>query len=414
MAGGLRAGATRAIAGVVADSGRRPGGTERARRRLLGGPHPRRRRRATRSNGARREGYPLRGSPGSTPPAGRSRRASSTPTPISSSPAPRARAGAAAAGCGLPGDPRRGRRHPLDRRRDPRGDRDGLPRTAGAGSTRCSATGRRRSRRSPATASTCRRSCGSLEVAYRLGKRVRSRSCRRSSGPTRSRPSSATARTRTRRTSARSSTSSCPGVAAQGRARHCDVFCEKGVFTADQSRRILEAAARLRAAPAAPRRRAGTVAAARSSRPRSGRRRRPPRDALRCRHRCPGAGGSRRRPVVATLLPGDDLVPDEGPPRAGPGVHRRGVPVALGTDFNPGTSPTPILPLVMSLACLEPEDVAGRGARGGRRSTQRTRSAWARSSARSRRGKQADLAIWRVPTSARSLLAGARTSCGPW
>ena len=34
-----------------------------------------------------------------------------------------------------------------------------------------------------------------------------------------------------------------PGVAAQGRARHCDVFCEKGVFTADQSRRILEAAA---------------------------------------------------------------------------------------------------------------------------------------------------------------------------
>src|SRR4029077_6299163 len=34
-----------------------------------------------------------------------------------------------------------------------------------------------------------------------------------------------------------------PGVAAHGRARFCDVFCENGVFDADQSRRILEAAA---------------------------------------------------------------------------------------------------------------------------------------------------------------------------
>src|SRR4029453_8309918 len=33
-----------------------------------------------------------------------------------------------------------------------------------------------------------------------------------------------------------------PGVAAHGRARFCDVFCEDGVFSADQSRRILEAA----------------------------------------------------------------------------------------------------------------------------------------------------------------------------
>ena len=30
----------------------------------------------------------------------------------------------------------------------------------------------------------------------------------------------------------------------------------------------------------------------------------------------------------------------------------RGVPVAIGTDFNPGTSPTPNLQLVLSLACL--------------------------------------------------------------
>ena len=40
-------------------------------------------------------------------------------------------------------------------------------------------------------------------------------------------------------------------------------------------------------------------------------------------------------------------------PAPGPAFIERGVPVALGTDFNPGTSPTPNLPLVMTLACLE-------------------------------------------------------------
>ena len=39
----------------------------------------------------------------------------------------------------------------------------------------------------------------------------------------------------------------------------------------------------------------------------------------------------------------------------------RGVPVAIGTDFNPGTSPTPSLPLAMTAACLEPADDARRG-----------------------------------------------------
>jgi imidazolonepropionase len=37
-----------------------------------------------------------------------------------------------------------------------------------------------------------------------------------------------------------------------------------------------------------------------------------------------------------------------------------GVPIALATDYNPGTSPTPSLPFVMSLACthmnLSPEE----------------------------------------------------------
>ncbi len=143
-----------------------------------------------------------------------------------------------------------------------------------------------------------------------------------------------------------------PGVAAQGRARSCDVFCEQGVFTADQSRRILEAAAgyglalRLHADELAPS--GGAELAAELG-------------ALSADHlHTPSDGGLAAlaaaaegpRPVVATLLPATTwfLMADE------PAPARRfidaGVPVALGTDFNPGTSPTPSLPLVMTVACL--------------------------------------------------------------
>jgi len=58
-------------------------------------------------------------------------------------------------------------------------------------------------------------------------------------------------------------------------------------------------------------------------------------------------------PVVATLLPATTLYlmsSHYAPARA---LIERGVPVALGTDFNPGTSPTPNLQLVLSLACLQ-------------------------------------------------------------
>ena len=58
-------------------------------------------------------------------------------------------------------------------------------------------------------------------------------------------------------------------------------------------------------------------------------------------------------PTVATLLPGTTwflMAGDAAPARR---FIDAGVPVALGTDFNPGTSPNPNLPLVMTVACLE-------------------------------------------------------------
>jgi len=143
-----------------------------------------------------------------------------------------------------------------------------------------------------------------------------------------------------------------PGVAAQGRARSCDVFCEQGVFSADQSRRILQAAAgygmtiRLHADELAPS--GGAELAAELG-------------ALSADHlhvpsdegiAAMAASANGPTPTVATLLPATTwflMTEDAAPARR---FIEAGVPVALGTDFNPGTSPTANLPLVMTIACL--------------------------------------------------------------
>ncbi len=144
-----------------------------------------------------------------------------------------------------------------------------------------------------------------------------------------------------------------PGVAAHGRAASCDVFCEQGVFSADQSRRILQAAAgygmalRLHADELAPS--GGAELAAELGALSADHLHTPSDEGVAA---LAGAAGG-DHPTVATLLPATTwfLMADEAAPA------RRfidaGVPVALGTDFNPGTSPTPNLPLVMTIGCLE-------------------------------------------------------------
>lgn len=144
-----------------------------------------------------------------------------------------------------------------------------------------------------------------------------------------------------------------PGVAAQGRARFADVFCELGVFSAEQSRRILVAARRL---GLEPRLHADELA------PSGGAELAAEIGALSADHlAAPSAEGvaalaraaSGERPVVATLLPATTwflMHDDYAPART---LIEAGVPVALATDFNPGTSPTTSLPFVMTVACLE-------------------------------------------------------------
>jgi len=144
-----------------------------------------------------------------------------------------------------------------------------------------------------------------------------------------------------------------PAVAEQGIACACDVFCEDGVFDVPGSRRLLQAAqglglpARLHADELHP---SGGAELAAELGARSA-------DHLAAMSpagvEALGRAADEGRPVVATLLPATTLYllgERYAPARA---LIERGVPVALGSDFNPGTSPTPNLALVMSLACLE-------------------------------------------------------------
>jgi imidazolonepropionase len=189
-----------------------------------------------------------------------------------------------------------------------------------------------------------------------------------------------------------------PGIAAHGRARFCDVFCEEGVFTADQSRRILEAAVgfglspRLHADELAPS--GGAELAAELG-------------AASADHlAAPSAAGidalaqaaSDGRPVVATVLPATTwfLMKHHGAPART--FIERGIPVAVGTDFNPGTSPTASLPLAMTVACVElgmtPDEVLTAVTINAARAVGLEDEIGSLEP-----GKAADLVIWRVPTS---------------
>jgi imidazolonepropionase len=145
-----------------------------------------------------------------------------------------------------------------------------------------------------------------------------------------------------------------PLVVRDGLARFADVFCEPGVFTVDETRRILHAASG-----------AGLLLKLHA-------------DEL------DGSGGAElaaelkatsadhlaaisdegiralaQSKTVATLLPGTMLFlgrQKQAPARA---LIDGGVPVALATDFNPGTSPTCNFPLILTLGISQLKMSAG-------------------------------------------------------
>jgi imidazolonepropionase len=60
-----------------------------------------------------------------------------------------------------------------------------------------------------------------------------------------------------------------------------------------------------------------------------------------------------RSGTVATLVPGANYFLNTGQYPPARKLIDAGVPVALATDYNPGTSPTPSMPMAMSLACTQ-------------------------------------------------------------
>ncbi len=144
-----------------------------------------------------------------------------------------------------------------------------------------------------------------------------------------------------------------PAVAAQGIARSCDVFCEKGVFDDRQSRRILAAASelgldvRLHADELAAS--GGAELAAELGCLSADHLAAPSDEGVAALGRAAEAG----RPVVATLLPATSWFLGKHHFAPARRFIDASVPVALATDLNPGTSPTLSLPLVMSIACIE-------------------------------------------------------------
>jgi imidazolonepropionase len=136
-----------------------------------------------------------------------------------------------------------------------------------------------------------------------------------------------------------------PVIAREKLASYADVFCEPGVFTVDESRRILTAA---RASGLEPKLHADELSAG------GGAELAGELGALSADHLAAvsdaGIAALASAGTVATLLPGTMLFlgkRDHAPARR---MIEAGVSVALATDFNPGTSPTTNFPLILTLA----------------------------------------------------------------
>jgi imidazolonepropionase len=188
-----------------------------------------------------------------------------------------------------------------------------------------------------------------------------------------------------------------PAIAEQGIARFCDVFCEHGVFDAHQSRRVLTAGAAL---GLRPRMHADEL------RPSGGAELAAEIGAASADHLATpspagiealGVAADDGRPVVATLLPATTLTlmsQHYAPARA---LVERGVPVALGSDFNPGTSPTANLQLVLAIACLQLKLSAAEALVATTINAARALGLEATHGS-IEPGKQADLVVWDVPS----------------
>jgi imidazolonepropionase len=137
-----------------------------------------------------------------------------------------------------------------------------------------------------------------------------------------------------------------PAVAKQGIAVFCDVFCENGYFNVDQSRRILNTAKEYGLTPrlhadefedsgaAELAAEVGSVSA----------------DHLMAVSE-KGIQHLAENSVIATLLPGTTYFLGKDTYAPAQKLMKRGIEIALATDFNPGSCHFRSMPFIIHLAC---------------------------------------------------------------
>ena len=181
-----------------------------------------------------------------------------------------------------------------------------------------------------------------------------------------------------------------PAVKEQGIAKFCDVFCEADTFTVEEARQVLEAGLKngLR-----PKIHADEIEAIGGSQLAG------EIGAISAEHLivCPpeGIASMARGGVIACLLPATsfNLGSTFAPARD---MVTAGVPVAMATDFNPGSCPCLNLQFVINLGCLKykltPEEVLTAVTLNGAAAIDTADKVGSVEP-----GKQADLVIWDAP-----------------
>jgi imidazolonepropionase len=139
-----------------------------------------------------------------------------------------------------------------------------------------------------------------------------------------------------------------PRVTAEKLAEFCDVFCERGYFNIDQSRKILSAAKKVGLSLR------GHVDQLTNS---GGAKLMAEMGATTGDHLEQtdeqGIAALKKANVQPVLLPGSVYaLGSRRYPRAREMIEA-GLAIVLATDFNPGSSPTPSMPMVLSLACTQ-------------------------------------------------------------
>jgi imidazolonepropionase len=139
-----------------------------------------------------------------------------------------------------------------------------------------------------------------------------------------------------------------PEVAAEKLAEFCDVFCDRGAFSRKESKEILQAGKKSGMLPRIHTeqltRTGGTRLAIQLGAVSA--------DHLEQVNKADIAALAKSN-TVATLLPGCDFhlgLTKYAPAR---GLIEAGAIIALATDYNPGTSPTMSMPMILSLACTQ-------------------------------------------------------------